>query len=67
MTVNSPKATLLVREHRGQPFYEAFWRFQGKQVKTALGLMAERFVFISSLLDPPKPKPRPPAVTVGNG
>ncbi len=37
MTVNGPKATLLVREHRGQPFYEAFWRFQGKQVKRRIG------------------------------
>jgi integrase len=35
--VESPKATLLVREHRGRPFYEAFWRFQGKQVKRRIG------------------------------
>jgi integrase len=35
--VNSPKATLLIREHRGHPFYEAFWRFQGKQVKRRIG------------------------------
>lgn len=37
MSVESPKATLLVREHRGRPFYEAFWRFQGKQVKRRIG------------------------------
>jgi integrase len=37
VTVNGPKATLLVREHRGQPFYEAFWRFQGRQVKRRIG------------------------------
>ena len=37
MSIESPKATLLVREHRGRPFYEAFWRFQGKQVKRRIG------------------------------
>jgi integrase len=37
VSVDSPKATLLVREHRGQPFYEAFWRFQGRQVKRRIG------------------------------
>jgi hypothetical protein len=37
VTVNGPKATLLIREHRGQPFYEAFWRFQGTQVKRRIG------------------------------
>lgn len=37
MSVESPKATLLVRQHRGRPFYEAFWRFQGKQVKRRIG------------------------------
>jgi integrase len=37
VSVENPKATLLVREHRGQPFYEAFWRFQGKQVKRRIG------------------------------
>jgi hypothetical protein len=37
VTVSTPKATLLVREHRGQPFYEAFWRFHGKQVKRRIG------------------------------
>jgi integrase len=37
VSIESPKATLLVREHRGRPFYEAFWRFQGKQVKRRIG------------------------------
>jgi integrase len=37
MSVEAPKATLIVREHRGKPFYEAFWRFQGKQVKRRIG------------------------------
>jgi integrase len=37
VSVESPKATLLVREHRGRPFYEAFWRFHGKQVKRRIG------------------------------
>ena len=37
MPVDRPKATLLVREHLGRPFYEAFWRFQGKQLKRRIG------------------------------
>jgi hypothetical protein len=28
---------ILVREHRGSPFYEAFWRLNGKQVKRRIG------------------------------
>jgi integrase len=32
-----PRASLLVREHRGAPFYEAFWRLHGKQVKRRIG------------------------------
>jgi hypothetical protein len=36
----------------------------GSPVETALGLMAETFVLIGSLLDPPRPKPRPPAITL---
>jgi hypothetical protein len=35
----------------------------GSPVETALGLMAETFVFIGALLNPPRPKPRPPVVT----
>ena len=37
MTVESPKATLIVREHLGRPFYEAFWRHDGRQVKRRIG------------------------------
>jgi integrase len=33
-----PKATLIVREHRGRPFYEAFWRFERQQIKRRVGL-----------------------------
>jgi hypothetical protein len=36
----------------------------GSPVKTALGLMAETFVFIGSLLDPPRPRSGPLVVTV---
>jgi len=32
-----PTASLVVREHRGQPFYEAFFRHAGKQVKRRIG------------------------------
>lgn len=28
-----PVGTLVVREHGGQPYYEAKWRHRGKQVK----------------------------------
>jgi integrase len=37
VTVESPKATLIVREHLGRPFYEAFWRHDGRQVKRRIG------------------------------
>lgn len=37
MTVEGPKATLIVREHLGRPFYEAFWRHDGRQVKRRIG------------------------------
>lgn len=44
---------------------EAYTRaLAGSPVGTALGMMAETFVFIGSLLDPPRPKPRSPVVTV---
>lgn len=36
----------------------------GSPVDSALGMMAEAFVFIGSLLDPPRPRPRPPVITV---
>lgn len=43
---------------------EAYTRaLAGSPVGIALGVMAETFVFIGSLLDPPRPKPRPPVVT----
>ncbi|HTA05761.1 MAG TPA: site-specific integrase, partial [Solirubrobacteraceae bacterium] len=32
-----PKATLIVREHHGRAFYEAFWRFDRKQIKRRIG------------------------------
>jgi integrase len=32
-----PTASLIVREHRGRPFYEAFFRHDGKQVKRRIG------------------------------
>lgn len=32
-----PLASLVVREHRGKPFYEAFFRYRGKQVKRRIG------------------------------
>jgi integrase len=38
MSGDSPKATLIVREHQGTPFYEAFWRFQRLQIKRRVGL-----------------------------
>jgi hypothetical protein len=34
----------------------------GSEVQYALGTMAETFVFIGSLLDPPRPRPRAPIV-----
>jgi hypothetical protein len=44
---------------------EAYMRaLAGSPVGMALGMMAETFVFIGSLLDPPRPKPRPPVVAV---
>jgi hypothetical protein len=33
----NPKASILIREHGGRPFYEAFWRLNGKQVKRRIG------------------------------
>ena len=37
MSGHGPKATLIIREHQGRPFYEAFWRFQRKQIKRRIG------------------------------
>lgn len=37
MSVPNPKASIVVREHGGRPFYEAFWRVQRKQVKRRIG------------------------------
>ena len=37
MSAPNPTATVFVREQRGQAFYEAFWRYQGKQLKRRLG------------------------------
>jgi integrase len=33
----TPTASLVVREHNGQPFYEAKFRYQGQQVKRRIG------------------------------
>ncbi|MGO9320959.1 MAG: tyrosine-type recombinase/integrase [Solirubrobacteraceae bacterium] len=37
MSAPNPTATVFVREQRGQAFYEAFWRYRGKQLKRRLG------------------------------
>jgi integrase len=37
MSAPNPTATVFVREQRGQAFYEAFWRYQGRQLKRRLG------------------------------
>jgi integrase len=37
MSTNNPAASLVVRESRGGPFYEAFWRLNGKLVKRRVG------------------------------
>jgi integrase len=33
----SPNASLIIREHRGQPFYEAKFRHHGRQIKRRIG------------------------------
>jgi len=37
MPAQNPNATIVIREHRGQPFYEAKFRHQGRQVKRRIG------------------------------
>ena len=37
MSAPNPTATVFVREQRGQAFYEAFWRYKGRQLKRRLG------------------------------
>jgi integrase len=37
MSAPNPTATVFVREQRGQAFYEAFWRYRGRQLKRRLG------------------------------
>jgi len=37
MPSTNPTAALIVREQRGEVYYEAFWRYQGRQVKRRLG------------------------------
>jgi len=37
MPTPSPNATIVVREHRGRPFYEAKFRHNGRQVKRRIG------------------------------
>jgi integrase len=37
LSAEGSRTTLAVREYRGAPFYEALWRFGGKQVKRRIG------------------------------
>ena len=37
MSASKPSASIVVREHRGQPFYEAKFRYQGRQIKRRVG------------------------------
>jgi integrase len=37
MPAPHPTASLIIREHRGQPFYEAKFRYRGQQVKRRIG------------------------------
>jgi len=37
MSTPDPKASIVIREYRGKPFYEAFWRLHRKQVKRRIG------------------------------
>jgi integrase len=37
MSAKNPSAAIVVREHRGQAFYEAKFRYHGKQVKRRIG------------------------------
>jgi hypothetical protein len=37
MPASNPSATIIVREHRGQVFYEAKFRHHGRQVKRRIG------------------------------
>lgn len=37
MPTSSPTASIIIREHRGQPFYEAKFRHDGRQVKRRIG------------------------------
>jgi integrase len=37
MPTTDPSATIVVREHHGRPFYEAKFRYRGRQVKRRIG------------------------------
>ncbi|HVA19794.1 MAG TPA: tyrosine-type recombinase/integrase [Solirubrobacteraceae bacterium] len=37
MSPARPVATIIIREQRGEPFYEAKWRHEGRQVKRRIG------------------------------
>lgn len=37
MSVPKPSANIVIREHGGQPFYEAKFRYQGRQLKRRIG------------------------------
>ena len=37
MSASNPTASIIVREHRGQPFYEAKFRYDGRQIKRRIG------------------------------
>jgi integrase len=37
MAASNPTASIIVREHRGRPFYEAKFRYGGRQIKRRIG------------------------------
>jgi hypothetical protein len=37
MSASNPTASIIVREQRGQPFYEAKFRYGGRQIKRRVG------------------------------
>ena len=43
MPAPHPTATVFVREQRGQAFYEAFWRYRGRQSRCAGSVTRENW------------------------
>lgn len=37
MSTSHPSAAIVIREHRGQPFFEAKFRYEGRQIKRRIG------------------------------